>query len=345
MDLSDLGLCPTDQYRIARMVNSAQRRLLMAKEAGDEGWMGTFAAMAFTVSRTSPYITMPRDVARAIKMNVCQRPVNIQNQFYEYLAFGNGNLPKTCATSQTNVCKWSSQAYTRNSAVMFRDLTPGKYIRLYADDTTGVDVGTAKRVLLQGVDSNGATIYTQENGFQVNGVFVALEAPFVDVNIYGVPIVFNSITGIQKDVTVAPIQIKEVDPVTGAETLLHIMEPTEKVADYRRYYLDALPTDCCDGTTTTVQVAAICKLEVIPVLADTDYLLIQNLEALMEEAQSMRYSAVDSTRAKQMATYHHREAIGLLQGELTHYLGKEKPAVSFEPFGGIRMADKGIGMY
>lgn len=344
MDVSDLGICDTDQARVSRMVNSAQRRLLIAPEAGDEGWWGSWAEMLFTASRTSPYVTLPRHVARVEKMNVCQKPVPLNNQFYEYLAFGAGNLPKLCALSQTNVCKWSSQAYSRNNVVFFRDMAAGNYLRIYPDDTSGVDVGTAKRVLVQGLDSNGARIYSTENNYQVDGVFVTLEAPFVDVNIFGVPIVFSQVTGIQKDITVAPLQFKQVDPTTGSETLLHIMEPTEQTANYRRYYLDALPNDCCDGTGSTVQVNAIAKLEVIPVVADTDYLLIQNLEALYEECQSIRYGAVDSTTAKQMATYHHKEAIRLLQGELSHYVGKLKPAVSFEPFGGVNMSLKGIGM-
>jgi len=341
-DPSDIGFCIPDMNRIAFTVNQSQRRLLMCREISDEGWMGTWAEMAFSVSQTYPYITLPRDVARIVKMNVCQRPVQIQNQFYEYLAFGDGNLPKTCFLNDRG-CKWGVTAYTRNNAVTFIDLTSApQFIRIYPQDTTGSDIG--KRVLIQGIDSSGNHVYSLDNNYQVSGVFAALVSPFVDVTVLGLPLAFNSILGIQKDVTVAPIQIFQVDPITGAEVLLHIMEPTEKVASYRRYYLNSLPANCCNQTTGSVAVSAIAKLELVPVVADTDYLLIQNIEALMEECKSLRYSKVDSMSAKQMADYHHRAAIRLLQGELVHYMGKEKPAMSFHPFGSFDPAAAGIGM-
>src|SRR3989442_316999 len=89
-----LGLCESDTVSVFAALNTAQRQLLLCKEAGDEGWFGTWAEMAFSISRTSPYLTTPREVARLELATVCNRPVPIQNQFYEYLDFGNGRLPK-----------------------------------------------------------------------------------------------------------------------------------------------------------------------------------------------------------------------------------------------------------
>jgi hypothetical protein len=89
-----LGLCQSNQPEIAAYVNSAQERLVMAIEAREEGWHGTWAEIAFNVSRDAPYITLPREVARLEAINICNVPVFIQNQFFEYLRFGNGRLPK-----------------------------------------------------------------------------------------------------------------------------------------------------------------------------------------------------------------------------------------------------------
>ena len=90
-----LGLCTADTFQIAGYVNTAQRRLLMCREAGDEGWWGTWAEVAFNVvSRNAPYITLPREIARIEKVDICKRPVPILNQFYEYLDFGNGRMPQ-----------------------------------------------------------------------------------------------------------------------------------------------------------------------------------------------------------------------------------------------------------
>lgn len=332
-----LGLCNDNFPAISEYANGAQRRLIMAREAGDEGWWGTWAEIAFPgVSRLTPYITTPREVARVEKIDVCQRPVPVQNQFYEYLDFGNGRLPKTTRCSGDWHC--NPLALTRNSVVTFADQTVFPCtLRVYPSNS--VDSGASRRVLFQGLDANNTVIYTQDVLNNVKGVFVTINSPFVDT-----PMTFNQITGIQKDVTQGDIQIFQVDPVTGDETALLTMQPSELVAGYRRYYLNSLPANCCgNGPITTVTATAIVKLELIPASVDTDYLLIQNLEALIEESIAIRMSEMDNTNAQQLAAVHHINAIRLLNSEITHYLGKQSPAVNFAPFGTARLEHQGIG--
>jgi len=333
-----VGACASDIYRIAQLVNSAQRRLLMAKEAADEGWWGTWAEMAFIVSRDNPYITCPREVARLEKIDVCTMPVDVQNQFYEYLDFGNGRLPKA----------WSSRlcenrvrtAYARNCVPTFTDLSNApQFIRIFTTDSA--DVGSRRRVLLQGTDNSGNVIVSQDGLVQVTGQWVEFATPYATA-----PMQFNTITGIQKDVTNGFIQIFQVDPTTGEQVLLLEMQPGETTASYRRYYLDALPLDCCGGTgdNPEVTVTALAKLELIPVVVDTDYCLIQNLEALIEECQAVRYSEMDTPVAAQLEAKCHARAIGHLNGELTHYMGFDKPALIFKPFGSAVLERVRIGM-
>jgi len=163
-------------------------------------------------------------------------------------------------------------------------------------------------------------------------------------------------------VTSGQVQIFQVDPTSGAQVLLVTMEPSETTAWYRRYYINALPNGCCPtgtiscGTTpcTTppfpplpqgmVQILVIAKLNPLPVRYSTDYLLIQNLEAITEEMQAIRYSRIDSTAAQQFAQLKHKEAIGYLNGELIHFYGKELPAIEFKPFGSARLERVVIGM-
>jgi hypothetical protein len=256
-----IGRCAADGPQIARAVNEAQLRLLFAKEAGEEGWYGTWAEMVFNVSRATPYITTPRGVARIEMMTVCNEPVAIQNQFYEYLEFGNGTLPKRCPD------RWRSmlQTYSRNNVPTFTDLTSApQLIRAYFST---LDV--SRRVLVQGLDSNGNTIYSQ-NGFQrVSGEFM---------------------------------------------------------------------------TFGLVPNTSFVKLDLVPVVVDTDYCLIQNPEALMAECQAGRYAEVDTSDAKQQARERHQAAIGLLNGELAHYLGVETASVQFRPFGSARLERVAISM-
>lgn len=334
-----LGQCADNYKALAVACNTAQQRLLIAREAGDEGWWGTWAEVAFRpISRTNPYITCPREIARIERIDVCDRPVPMQNQFYEYLDFGNGRLPKICRRRDRMAC--NAQAFDRNSVITFVDQSVFPcLIRIYATDPS--DIGAARRVLLQGLDAANNIIYSQDGIVQVQGIYVTIDTPFAQS-----PLTFNKLTGIQKDQTAGPIQIMQVDPTTGAETLLLTMQPTETVAGYRRYFLHNLPQNCCHTqgcVPEELRVTAIVKLELIPVIVDTDYLLLQNMEAIIEESIAVRMSEMDNMEAQQLAAVHHANAIRYLNSEITHYLGKQRPAINFAPFGSARLEHQGIG--
>jgi hypothetical protein len=328
-----LQMCQSDVARLAEFVNAAQQRLIYAKEAGETGWWGTWAEMAFNIPKASPYLTTPRSVARLETLVMCDQPVPLNNQFYEYLRFGNGRMPKECQSQ----CPRERQVFTRNNAVSFTDMTNApQLIRVYLTDPQ--DVG--KRVLIQGADENFVTVFTQDNANRVQGVFLTLDSPFVTT-----PFSFQTLTGIQKDITAGEINIYQADPLTGEEVLLLTMEPGEETAYYRRYYFDNMPSRCCATVNAdTIQVRAIVKLELLPVVTDTDYCLIQNKEALIEEAMSVHYSQVDSSSAKMMAQEKHQQAIRLLNGELNHYVGQESVAINFAPFGDADLRRVNIGM-
>lgn len=327
-----IGLCKSDVLSIAQYVNAAQERLLQAKEAGDEGWWGTWAEIAFNVSRTGPYWTAPREVARLEVAAVCQSPVPINNQFYEYQDFGNGRLPKLFRACS----KPFLQVMSRNTVPTFTDLpTTPQYIQIYPGSSE--DFG--KRILFSGLDQNGKPIYSKDGLNPTNGIYASMQDPFVNLGTK-----MSSITGIQKDITAAPVNIYALDPTTGNQTLLLTMEPSETTAGYRRYYFAGLPNSCCNsGTAQLVLVTGIVKLDLIPVMVDTDYCLIQSLEAIIEECKSIRFSDMDTESAKGLAVDAHRKAIGHLNGQLAHYMGSQTPAVNFRPFGSARLECRKIG--
>jgi hypothetical protein len=76
---------------------------------------------------------------------------------------------------------------------------------------------------------------------------------------------------------------------------------------------------------------------------DTDYFVLQNAEAMYEEALSMRYTPMDIQQAKTFRRDHHQMAIGFLNGELAHHLGRDEPAVNFAPFGDATLERQRIG--
>jgi len=348
---SALGITQGDLAGCARIANAADMRLAYAKESGDEGWVGSWAEVVFSVDRCHPYITLPRGFARIEAIDVCGRPVPLNNSFYEYMLFGNGRMPKENRWQgwHRDVC----QTFARNNAVTYTDLSDApQQIQIYA--TNPADYG--KRVLVQGI-SKGSAVHTLDGNANVSGEFITLANPFSTSQFD-----YDTLTGIQKDVTVGEVQIFQIDPTWGSMELLSVMEPGEEVASYRRYYIHQLPRECCSyqrsvfagksaaecGCPYTpkqyVLVTALVKLDLVPVTWDTDYFLCQNLEALIAEAQSVRFSEMDSPNAMEQSAERHLAAIRLRIGEQTHVHGKNSPSIQFKPFGSADLRRLNVAM-
>jgi hypothetical protein len=346
MRMSDLpeavGLCVGDVQGLARVCNDAETNLLHCKEVSEDGWWGTFAEIEFTVSRHTPHVVLPREVARLEHIDVCGRPVQVNNQFWEYLQFGNGRARRHGFDGLGHRHRHflPTMAYSRNNAVTQIEMAPTpQIISVYI--TNPADVG--KRILLQGQDNTGATIYSLDVLTNVTGVFMPFVLPFATA-----PMQFSRLTGIQKDVTAGQVQIFQVDPVTGAQTLLLTMEPSEQTAWYRRYFLDPLPFNCCHQPVipfalNQVRCTAIAMLEHVDVAVDTDYLLIQERMALIREAQANRMAKNDDAQSQAQAREYHLQAVRLLIGQTSRYLGIEQPAIQFRPFGNATLARAGVG--
>ena len=319
-----IGACRDDIATLVSTVNEAQQRLITDELQPDEGWWNTWAIMLFNLSQDDPYFTTPRGVARVTATNLCKKPVLLRNQFYEYMDFGNGIRPLgCCSTACENLGAWD-----RGQVVTFFDIAPpNKVLRMFLTDES--DVG--KRVFISGKDAFGNIVYSQDGLNRVTGEFVELVSPFSDTTNQ-----WTELSGIQKDITNGPVQFFEVDTVTGDDRLILQMEPGETIAAYRRYFVNGLPQNCC-GDSENIQVSALVKLDFIPVVVDTDYLLIGNLAALKEECMAIRMSEMDSTEAKRGAMAHHANALRLLAGELDLYVGKEKVSITVPIFGSDKL--------
>jgi hypothetical protein len=318
-----VGLCASDLPSILSGLNEVIQRLLVAQEMGDTGWYGTNREVVFSVNPLNPYVTTPREVARLSDIDICGQPIKVQNQYFEYLLFGDGHRPR-CRSS---ICQ-ATAAYDRGTVVTWVDIPLGNTVRVYP--TNAADKN--KRVFIQGSDSNGNPIYTIDDGVQVNGFFISLDTPFAD-SLY--TMAAGGITGIEKDTTLGPVLIYGVDPVTSVQTLLVTLAPNENAPAFRRYFLDRLPRQCtdCPPPLAPIQMTAMAQLEFVPLTCDTDILLIGNLPAIKSEWMSLRFEGMDEPSAQQQAVKHHKDAIRYLQGEIVKYTGKQLPALGFKPFG------------
>lgn len=326
-----IGLCRQDRMEVGFAVNEAQECLLTDELCPDEGWWNTWVTMLFnvTVTNHTAKIVTPREIARAIVLDICKRPRFLRNGFYEYLAFGTGAQPRGCSSS---LCCQTQQAFDRPNVVTLTDFPTNapQFIRFYISDLA--DVG--KRIIVQGPDQNGKQVLGTDpvTGLATIGEAVTLAFPFATtVNQY------QEVQGFIKDPTKGPVTIFAVDPSSTAQTQISSMETNETTASYRQYFLNGLPDHCCNGPQGIVQVLAQCKLDFIPVANDTDYLIIQSIPALIEECQSKRYSRMDAAQAPTLEAKHHQKAIRILNGQLDHFLGKERTAIKVPLFGSNRL--------
>ena len=325
-----LGICATDIGAVASMVNEVTQRLIYA--GGESGFYGCWRKVAFTVDVSYPYITLPRQLARVINMDVCREPIVIQNQFFEFLPGGIGlQDPTTCRD-------WcgSLEGFERPSVPTQVDISStNQLIRVYITDARDVNLS----VLITGKDQNGNQIYTTNGLQQINGFILTTASPFVTSSF-----VVTEIQAVQKDISYGDIIIKQVDATTGAEVTLSRYGPTETNPSYRRYMIRGMPAGCCQNpSSSSATVTAIGKIDYVPIYNDTDQLLISNIPALIAEAQSIRMSEMDSANAPAMSLNYHRQAIRLLQNEMRHYIGDQRPAVTCNPFIGASLAAQGIG--
>lgn len=344
-----IGSCANDLPTIAKFANRSQRNLIDC--GGDQGWWNGWQKIAFPLSPLFPYFTLPREFSRAIGLDICGFPLQIQNEFYEFLPQGPGLQNRREFEQLNNFPDWSGcgalQGFERGGAwPTFRELFPAnQYLKIYI--TNSLDVG--RRILVGPAwDENGNQIYTLDGNNQVDGFYMTFASPSVTS-----PMIVSRIGGIQKDASYGTIILKQLDANTGTEVTLSKYAPDETIPAYRRYYVNSVPyvatcpqSPCVIANLPSgvqipaprhVTVTALVKLSYVPALLATDFLIISCENALIEEAKRCRYMDMDAPNGPSQAATAHTNAIKMLQNELRTYLGEYSPAVNFAPFGTARI--------
>lgn len=355
---STIGCCADDFTTLAAYLNEAIQRLIEDRAFGETGPWGTWRKIVFNVDPLDPIITQPREVARLANLDICRWPAAINNEWYEMLEAGPGlqsTTPDCCelawnwgwsgslpaAWANWGNCRDGRAVFDRGTACTAYELTPtNQYLRLYI--TNPADIG--RRLLISGaVDQNGARIYTQDGAAAVDGFYLTADQPFATS-----AMIVTNFLNVAKDASFGEMILKEVDATTGVERTLARYQPDELNPSYRRYFFKSLPRNAVTPATDpvtyrTVQVTAMAKLEFIPLVRATDFLLIGNIPALREECASIKDSRVDDNAAQQRSILKHKNAVKRLKGELVHYLGNQKPAVTMAISGLEGMRAQRIG--
>lgn len=292
-----LGLC-SDDVRVLDYANEAMQRLMSRGK-----WVGTFQRMLICTSQGC--LTWPRQVETIEAIALCDVPVTIRNEWFEFLSNGTG-------LQSADSC--GIQLFDRGTFCTFNDIAgQNKKIRVYADVTEAA----GSKILLQGYDENGIWIRTEVGGEWVDGEYVDISTtPTNSTKL------FTSLTGVQKPATNGIVRLYEFNVDDSTQRAIAIYEPDETVPSYRRSLLTGLTgfggccgqSEDCDDKPVTVMA----KLKFIPVRVDTDYLPIGNLAAVKDMCQSIK--KLENNLFEESKAYE-ASAINELDQELRSYLG------------------------
>jgi hypothetical protein len=272
-------------------------------------WWGCIQRIAICV--TEGYITWPRHVAAIEAVALCDFPIRVRNQWFEFLDMGLGMRKSDCG---------DLQLHDRDPSPLHTDVVGiDKTIKVTAD----VAEAAGAQILLKGIDASGNPIRTSVGGTWQDGEYVDIDnaAPATSTSIFAVPgpVEVQLPTGLRDRV-----RLYSYDPATTDEVLIATYDPDETVPSYRRSLVGGLDNcDTCAGTSDCedLRIIAMCRMEHIPVNVDTDCLIIQNLEALTHQCQALRYQKMDSPSAARKADWHEAKAIVSLEKELEVHEG------------------------
>lgn len=335
----EAGLCSGDLPQIAAFTNRAQSILIGA--APETGWWGGWARIKLQATRCHPYITLPRQFARVINMDVCRFPIRINNEFYEFMEAGVG------LQGFNERADWCGAlaGYDRGNFPTMRDIDPSNQT-LQAMITDPRDAGS--RILISGNDQNGNPVYSQDGENSVLGFYMTFAMPVVSNGF-----IVTKIDSVQLDPIFGDVLLYQVDNTTGAQVLLSRFQPGETAPSYRRYYINQLPCGCFCHTKqspclqplplpTPIPITAMAKLDYIPANRDTDFLVVPGspvgMEGLIAQCRAIRFSGMDAANSLSFKSAASSDAIKALNRELTHFMGVSRPALNFQPFGTAKLS-------
>ena len=315
-----LGVCGNSAQ--AKSYINQGTRILM-KRGNFFGTVQLYAGCIF-----NDCITWPRQVGTELAVNVCGHPITSWNNWGGFIPIGQGGIGahgfgwdrgRGCCTGNLVVQNYGT-------AAVFNQVPCGKeyYVRAYPQ--TRNDIG--KKIRIFGIDSNGQVIRTKDaNNVLQEGVEIVLAVPFIST-----PMKIREITRVVKEKTQGVVRLFYYDADNNVLIDSAVYDPTETNPDYRLSKIKGVMRHggCCACSSGTKAIEALVKLQFVPVEADTDLVLIGNLDALALIIQSIRQGEAGNSDEKRGLE---ADAIRDLNLELRDKFPVEQTPISINPFG------------
>lgn len=265
----DAGVCGTSS-QFKDYVNRAVRMLM-----NRGSFYGTVQKIQVCTTNTCQ-IVWPRSVGSVLATNVNGSHSTVKDNWYGFLPLSRGDFGSGGFGFSNGTCFGNLVTSDQGQSPVFNPVTCGTsvYIRVY----TGVRDDVGKTTTIYGVDNNGQTVRTQVNGVWQEGEMVTLALPYVQTTT-----LFRTVTRISKVVTQGVTRYYQFNPIGNYTYDLAIYDPTETNPSYRTSRIEGVSNGCCSKS-----IVALVKLEFIPVVNDTDLVMIDNMDALSDMIKSIR---------------------------------------------------------
>jgi hypothetical protein len=241
----------------------------------------------------------------------------LRDYWYEFLENGFGTQSDNEAYFRGGGVLTSNQTIYRGRYPTISNIIgTDKNLLLNCDVPT--DAG--KVVLVLGYDENGNWVRTTQNGIVCDGEAIPLsQAPGTFSSTF-----FSSITDIQApDGLDGQWWLWEYQQSSGTQRLIGHYDYNDTRPAYARYLLPFCPQSSGGGDIKRVPVDIVGKLDFIPVVKDSDYLVIGNLPAIKEMMMALNAAENEQSGAGkvQIISAGELSAKNQLENELDHYLG------------------------
>lgn len=326
------GMSPTDP-RVMDYTNLAIFELM---NEGD--WPSLVSRLQFRL--TQPRVVLPAEFDRILYLTVNHSPIPMQSPWFEFIGDGpdflNAGYVPTPPNMQNSLL-WQRfiGVLDREQCYTFEDVPKDGQIYypvIYGTVDERTPGSTDRPVLiLQGYDSNNQWIRTQNAaGDWIDGMELPINGdtpPFATQGVVSI----SQVTGIVKPVTKGYVNLYANCPATGANIFLGSYTPYDTTPFYRSYNIPGLQFN--NGEPYFVNARA--RRRYYPIQKTSDWLLINNLPALIAMLQAVYYR-----EAKDPQNYAAYKAIAvdILQKEMKSYIGlqRTKPAITMGEGTGVR---------
>lgn len=294
-----MGLCPTDP-RVTLAINQGTQLLLTKGK-----WWGTICK--FTMCISTGCVTLPPQIATIEAVKRCNRSLTVRDIFFPFLA------------NRTD-WDWESSCWpdcvSQGCFPTFADIQGVNSKLLFLCDVAA-DVGA--KVLCLGYDQNGNWIRTMQGGVWADGEVISLaQSPGTSSTNF-----FTRLTDLQIPSGMhGQSWLYAYDTVLNQQIMLGHYQAFETRPSYQRYRVPFL-NQLCNGTPVQVPIEAIGKLDFVPVVNPTDYLIVPNLRAMEEICAAINKSGQEpeGIKSNQILQSGIATACKILDDELAHYRG------------------------